>query len=139
LVRVAGSTAVTTPRITEPAGITMRPLALTSTRVVASNRSSTCVVPEFSGACSRTSSSVPDGISIDPAAGADDGAGAVDGVREGGGAVADALAHHEATKATNHTKRISYVARRSHPPASLLVARRARGSVRATRPMPTMT
>src|SRR5262245_45435165 len=43
------------------------PLAFTSTRVVASKRSSTCAVPEFSGVCRRTSISVPEGISIEPA------------------------------------------------------------------------
>src|SRR5258706_985262 len=49
--------------MTEPAGITVRPLMLRSTSVVPSNRSSTCAVPEFSVFVSRTSISVPAGTS----------------------------------------------------------------------------
>src|SRR5687767_6008084 len=66
LVRVPGSTAVTTPRITEPAGITTRPLTFRSTSVVASNRSSTCAVPELRAFCRRTSISVPGGTVYAP-------------------------------------------------------------------------
>jgi hypothetical protein len=54
-VRVARFTELTTPRITEPAGInTSRPTDR-STIVVASNRSSTCAVSELSVLCKRTS------------------------------------------------------------------------------------
>ena len=63
LVRVAGSTALTTPRITAPAGTSVRPSITRSTSVVASKRSSTFVVPELSTFDRRTSSSVPAGIS----------------------------------------------------------------------------
>ena len=62
--RLAGVTEFTTPRITEPAGTSMRPFRSYGTIVVASKRSSTRAVPEFKRDCSRTSNSVPTGISV---------------------------------------------------------------------------
>ena len=57
-------TALTTPRMTEPAGTsTWLFSSRRSTSVVASNLSSTCAVPELSEFCSRTSNSVPTGNS----------------------------------------------------------------------------
>ena len=60
--RVAFSTEATTPRSTVPAGTTTRPSRVRSSTVVASNRSSTWLVPDPSGVCRRTSTSVPTGI-----------------------------------------------------------------------------
>ena len=47
-VLVPGSTDVTTPRTTAPAGMATRPSTIVSAVVVPSNRSSTCAVPELS-------------------------------------------------------------------------------------------
>ena len=57
-------TELTTPRMTEPAGIIIRSFSRKSTSVVASNRSSTNAVAELSDCDRRTSSSVPTGISV---------------------------------------------------------------------------
>src|SRR5438105_3879093 len=63
--RPALVTELTTPRIAEPAGTITRSPSRTSTIVVASKRSSTCALPEFSGVWRRTSNSVPTGTSLD--------------------------------------------------------------------------
>jgi hypothetical protein len=64
-VRVALFTELTTPRIVEPAGTSTRlRSSRRSTMVVASKRSSTCAVFELSVLASRTSNSVPTGISL---------------------------------------------------------------------------
>ena len=54
-VREARFTELTTPRIIEPAGISTSLPRYKSTAVVASNRSSTCAVPDVSSFCSLTS------------------------------------------------------------------------------------
>jgi hypothetical protein len=66
--RVAGCTAETTPRTSEPAGTTVRPSMSRSATVVPSKRSSTTAVPEFRPLVSRMSNSVPTGISTPPRA-----------------------------------------------------------------------